>query len=1110
MAAKKKTQNRNGKNSSGKRSSQQCGVGKGVICTKNANARKRKSTQQIFMNENDYRRRLQEVLHSPEYIFSKYFRRDGPPLGDEFDSIPEHAFLHCNKDATNSHSICREDRKAQKRRKVLTTAISEGHVCGELNTSFPRKKSVTGKDLIITKKGISTNKHGIGKGLMNVRSVLAKRHGIGKGLMTVWRATNPNSAAFPTYVALCERDREKTKLQQRQSILKRLTNNSQDKRKHALKSRKLQMKAQNASRQKQPRRGKCELALDGERNEDNDQFALLMDDEELELKELQTGPNPLTCCTHFTGNGLHGCSLCKGMLAKFPPDTVRMKLPLCIQPWNSSPELARKLFKIFHFICTYALITDISSFTLDEFACAFHDKESLLLGQVHVALLRLLLSDVEMQLGSGINCHSSKNFHFLDLVHSVEHNNSVLKVWLSSLNALTWIEILRQVLAASGFGSQCSTVHKGAVNKEGTLMAKYGIAPGTMKGELFSILLVQGNKGMKIPELAKLQSIVELNTIATTNELEDLISSTLSSDITLFEKISSSGYRLRINPNVSPYRLEAKVDDDSDISSDYCSGDDSDIDCLTSSPFKSRRMNHHINKTLTVCTEIDESHSGEPWVVGLMEGEYSNLSLEEKLNVLSALVDLLSSASGLRVEDSVTTAANFGPVANNYGSGAKIKRSTAKPGSLLRQVGGYSSWHSEKNMSVASALYPVDSLAVISTSFKKVNKTEVDGGDDLHPMQSIFLGSDRRYNQYWIFLGPCDDIDPGHRRIYFESSEDGHWEVIDTEEALGTLLSALDCRGAREARLLASLEKRETALSQAMLAVLNSERARQTVLSNQCEMSVSREDSSSSAVSDVDNVSHAEVQNGHISAIHSAAHLGRKEPHRDKWSLSEAFDTWIWKSFYSSFSAVKHGKRSYLDSLARCEGCHDLYWRDEKHCIICHTTFELDFDLEERYVIHAATCGVSVDTNKFPLDKMLSSHLQSLKAAIYAIESVMPRDALAGSWPESVHNLWAKRLRRASTLTEVFQVLADFVNVINEEWVYQFIHDGENSVREELLATFPTIPQTVSAVALWLVKLDKLIALYMESSASNNAIELNAKSKGKLVQCPPVQCINYS
>ena len=54
----------------------------------------------------------------------------------------------------------------------------------------------------------------------------------------------------------------------------------------------------------------------------------------------------------------------------------------------------------------------------------------------------------------------------------------------------------------------------------------------------------------------------------------------------------------------------------------------------------------------------------------------------------------------------------------------------------------------------------------------------------VHPMQSVFLGSDRRYNRYWLFLGPCNANDPGHGRVYFESSEDGHWEVIDAKEVI--------------------------------------------------------------------------------------------------------------------------------------------------------------------------------------------------------------------------------------------------------------------------------------------------------------------------------------
>lgn len=49
-------------------------------------------------------------------------------------------------------------------------------------------------------------------------------------------------------------------------------------------------------------------------------------------------------------------------------------------------------------------------------------------------------------------------------------------------------------------------------------------------------------------------------------------------------------------------------------------------------------------------------------------------------------------------------------------------------------------------------------------------------------MQTVHLGSDRRYNNYWLFLGPCARDDPGHRMVFFESSEDGHWEVIDTPQ----------------------------------------------------------------------------------------------------------------------------------------------------------------------------------------------------------------------------------------------------------------------------------------------------------------------------------------
>lgn len=138
-------------------------------------------------------------------------------------------------------------------------------------------------------------------------------------------------------------------------------------------------------------------------------------------------------------------------------------------------------------------------------------------------------------------------------------------------------------------------------------------------------------------------------------------------------------------------------------------------------------------------------------------------------------------------QDPLTSTAECPPNINHYGSGAKIKRSMVKQCNslgLLGSCGGQTFSRLDVNTPE-----PIDSLVLMSkidveekyANMKNIAK-QMETEDYLHPMQSIFLGSDRRYNRYWLFLGPCDELDPGHRRIYFESSEDGHWEMIDTKE----------------------------------------------------------------------------------------------------------------------------------------------------------------------------------------------------------------------------------------------------------------------------------------------------------------------------------------
>ena len=47
--------------------------------------------------------------------------------------------------------------------------------------------------------------------------------------------------------------------------------------------------------------------------------------------------------------------------------------------------------------------------------------------------------------------------------------------------------------------------------------------------------------------------------------------------------------------------------------------------------------------------EIDESKEGESWIQGLTEGEYHDLSVEERLNALIALTSIANEGNSIRL-----------------------------------------------------------------------------------------------------------------------------------------------------------------------------------------------------------------------------------------------------------------------------------------------------------------------------------------------------------------------------------------------------------------------------------------------------------------------------
>lgn len=124
------------------------------------------------------------------------------------------------------------------------------------------------------------------------------------------------------------------------------------------------------------------------------------------------------------------------------------------------------------------------------------------------------------------------------------------------------------------------------------------------------------------------------------------------SDITLFEKIAPNAYRLRVDPRIKGTNPNSDSEDSGSVedeesrdirSTGSSSSDESDCSEEISSSRKDERIAKY--------REIDESYSGEAWVLGLMEGEYSDLRVDEKLDGLIALVDLIGGASScLRIE----------------------------------------------------------------------------------------------------------------------------------------------------------------------------------------------------------------------------------------------------------------------------------------------------------------------------------------------------------------------------------------------------------------------------------------------------------------------------
>ncbi|KAA8526340.1 hypothetical protein F0562_008457 [Nyssa sinensis] len=317
----------------------------------------------------------------------------------------------------------------------------------------------------------------------------------------------------------------------------------------------------------------------------------LIEDERLELMELAASSRGLTSILALDGETLQALELFRDLLTEFPPKSVHLKRPFAIEPWIDSEENIGNLLMVWRFLITFADVLGLWPFTLDEFVQAFHDYDPRLLSEIHIALLRSIIKDIEdvartPSNGLGANQNNAGN-------HGGGHPQIVegayawgfdIRSWQRHLNPLTWPEILRQFALSAGFGpklkKRCieqaylrdenegndediiSNLRNGyAAENAAAIMQERGfsnprrsrhrLTPGTVKFAAFHILSLEGSKGLTILEVADKIQKSGLRDLTTSKTPEASISAALSRDSKLFVRTAPSTYSVR-----APYRKD--------------------------------------------------------------------------------------------------------------------------------------------------------------------------------------------------------------------------------------------------------------------------------------------------------------------------------------------------------------------------------------------------------------------------------------------------------------------------------------------------------------------------------------------------------------------------
>ncbi|XWS12600.1 hypothetical protein CRYUN_Cryun37aG0104100 [Craigia yunnanensis] len=535
--------------------------------------------------------------------------------------------------------------------------------------------------------------------------------------------------------------------------------------------------------------------------------------------------------------------------------------------------------------------------------------------------------------------------------------------------------------------------------------------------------------------------------------------------------------------------------------------------------------------------EIDESKSGESWIQGLSEGEYSHLSVEERLNGLVALIGIANEGNSIRavLEDRLEAA---NALKKQMWAEAQLDKSRLKEEPIIKMdfpavmgvkaeaqlpnsaiegsqspflaadnkndeaspsipedqkpllcsqnvQNDLNSYPAEKGLDIQEASMGPDNFSAQQHGYaSKRSRSQLKSyiahrAEEMYAYRSLPLGQDRRRNRYWQFVASSSKNDPCSGRIFVEL-HDGNWRLIDSEEAFDALLASLDARGIRESHLRIMLQKIESSFKENIHRNLQCARAMGQSGSS-TENEASEIDSSPDFPASFDSPSSA------IIGLNSDAsetwysfriQLGRNENEK-KSALKRYLDfqRWMWKECYNSSTlcAMKYEKKRCAQLLTVCDACLGSHIPEEMHCGYCHQTFG-SINNSFSFSEHEIRCEENrkLDTkDAHTLDSSLPLGISLLKSLCALVEVSVPPEALESNWTEGHRKIWGRKLNASSSANELIKMLTHLESAIKQN----YLSSNFETTRELLGSSLQSESDSTDSVLPWIPQTTPAVAL---------------------------------